>query len=82
MVQEVTTMTTETPRYTLATARDAGLLRGYLAHTYAGSFFFGQGLGYEAYATFLRLSRRLARVVSKSLEEVWSDLRADAEAIG
>jgi hypothetical protein len=82
MVQEVTTMTTEPPRYTLGTMSDAGLLREYLVHTYAGSFFIGQGLGYEAYATFLRLSRRLARLASKSLEEVWSDLRADAEAIG
>jgi len=68
-------------RFTKEVSQDAGYLREYLARTYGPSYFFGQGLGYSAHETMLRLAKRLARMAGTTLDDVFLNMQRDTEVI-
>ena len=71
------TMTNTTTRTRAATV-DSGWLRAYLATTYAGRYFFGDGLPRYVYKIFIRQVETLAKLTGKSQTQVLADMLADA----
>ncbi|MGD0765593.1 MAG: hypothetical protein ABR978_04740 [Dehalococcoidia bacterium] len=70
-------MTNTTTRIHAATV-DSGRLREYLAKTYAGRYFFGDGLPGYVYEVFIRQVKTLAKLVGKSQTQVLADMLTDA----